>query len=165
MYKYRVVIDNKQKDVKIPKGIRILMRRCCNAVLSSEGIKESVEVSINFVNDADIKELNKKYRGKDIETDVLAFPLGEKGNWARNPANGAIMLGDIVISIERAVSQAKQYNHTLQREIAYLTVHAMLHLLGYDHEKGGIEAIRMREKEEGVLALLGLQRDISYSYD
>ena len=75
---------------------------------------------------------------------------------------GASVLGDIVISVEKAVSQAELYGHTLQREIGFLTVHSMLHLLGYDHESGGLAAALMREKEEEVLASLGLTRDISY---
>ncbi len=76
-----------------------------------------------------------------------------------NPENGAKMLGDIVISVEHAVKQAEEYNHSLQREIAFLTIHSMLHLLGYDHVNGGIEQMRMREREEDVLAKLGLIRE------
>jgi probable rRNA maturation factor len=72
------------------------------------------------------------------------------------------MLGDIVISVEKAMEQAAQYGHSLEREIAFLAVHSMLHLLGYDHVAGGIEAVRMREKEEEVLTQLGLQRNASY---
>lgn len=72
------------------------------------------------------------------------------------------MLGDIVISMEHAIMQAKLYDHTLQREIAFLTVHSMFHLLGYDHEAGGLEMVRMREKEEAVLTQLGLKRNDSY---
>ena len=92
-------------------------------------------------------------------TDVLSFPLGENGSFDKNEDTGAYMLGDIVISVEKAVSQAQLYGHSFQREMGFLTVHSMLHLLGYDHEAGGLEAAKMREKEEMILARLGLTRD------
>lgn len=160
--KVKVQITNRQKDVKIPSGIRLLIRRCCNAVLRAENFHGSAEVSVSFLNNAQIRELNRDHRGKDIETDVLSFPMGENGVYDVNMETGASVLGDIVISVEKAVSQAELYGHTLQREIGFLTVHSMLHLLGYDHEGGGLAAALMREKEEEVLASLGLTRDISY---
>ena len=98
----------------------------------------------------------------DKSTDVLSFPLGENGVYDINYDTGAKMLGDIVISVEHAVEQAKTYGHTLQREIGFLTVHSMLHLLGYDHEQGGLEQMRMREKEEEILRQLGLRRNGNY---
>ncbi len=162
MDKLKVQISNRQKDVKIPSGIRLLIRRCCTAVLDAENFEGSAEVSVCFINNQEIKELNAQYRGKDIETDVLSFPLGENGNYDVNHETGAKMLGDIVISVEKAVSQAELYGHTLQREIGFLTVHSMLHLLGYDHENGGLEATLMREKEEEILSRLGLTRDVTY---
>ena len=94
---------------------------------------------------------------------MLSFPLGQDGRYDVNQETGAAMLGDIVISMERAVEQAALYGHTLQREVAFLTVHSMFHLLGYDHEGGGLEAVRMREKEEAALIQLGLPRTVSYS--
>ena len=165
MDKVKVHITNRQKEVKIPTGIRLLIRRCCNAVLRMEDFAGNVEVSVSFVDDQEIRSLNKIYRDKDSATDVLSFPLGENGVYDVNFETGAYMLGDIVISVERAVEQAKLYGHSLQREIAFLTVHSMLHLLGYDHEQGGIEAVRMREKEEMVLAEMGLKRNSSYVMD
>lgn len=139
----------------------MLIRRCCNAVLKFEGFTGLAEISVNLVDDEAIKELNAKFRNKDIETDVLSFPSGEQGKYEINPETGASMLGDIVISVERAAFQAEQYNHTLQREMGFLTVHSVFHLLGYDHEDGGVNARIMREKEEKVLEMLGLRRDIS----
>ncbi len=162
MDKVKVQITNRQKDVKIPSGIRLLIRRCCNAVLRTENFKGSAEVSVSFLNNAQIRELNREHRGKDIETDVLSFPMGENGVYDIDPDTGAQVLGDIVISVEKAVSQAELYGHTLQREIGFLTVHSMLHLLGYDHEAGGLAAALMREKEEEVLDSLGLTRDVTY---
>jgi len=162
MEKVKVAISNLQKDVKIPTGIRLLIRRCCHAVLELEKFEGSAEISVSFVNNEQIHKLNKEHRNIDRETDVLSFPLGENGVYDINLDTGAKMLGDIVISIEKAVEQAKLYNHPLQREIGFLTVHSMLHLLGYDHEEGGIEAVRMREKEETVLTQIGWKRDSSY---
>lgn len=161
----KVYITNHQKAVKIPSGLRILIRRSCNAVLEYEKFEGPAEISVTFVDNAAIKELNAQYRGKDMPTDVLSFPLGENGVYDKNEDTGASLLGDIVISMEKAMEQAELYGHALQREVAFLTVHSMLHLLGYDHEAGGLEAVRMREKEEAVLVQLGLPRTVSYTTD
>ena len=161
----KVLITNQQKKVKIPSGLRILIRRSCNAVLEFEGFEQPAEISVTFVDNNRIHELNKEYRDKDSATDVLSFPLGENGEYDIDEDNGCKLLGDIVISMERAMEQAELYGHSLQREVAYLTVHSMLHLLGYDHEAGGLEAVRMREKEEAVLIQLGLPRTVSYTSD
>lgn len=163
--KIKVIISNNQKDIKIPTGVRMLVRRCCNAVLRQENFEGSAEISVTFVNNEQIHKLNLEHRNIDRETDVLSFPLGENGVYDINHDTGAKMLGDIVISIEKAFAQAEEYGHPLQREIAFLTVHSLLHLLGYDHENGGLEAVRMREKEESVLTQLGLKRNGSYYLD
>lgn len=160
--KIRVIITNKQKDIKIPTGLRMLIRRCCNAVLRMEKFEGSVEVSVTFVNNEQIKEYNAQYRNKNIETDVLSFPMGENGVYDVNPETGAKILGDIVISIEKAQEQAKAYGHSMQREVGFLTAHSMLHLLGYDHENNNLERVRMREKEELVMEQLGLPASSSY---
>ena len=132
--------------------------------LIKESLKEGpAEISVTFVDNAEIQRLNKQYRDKDQATDVLSFPLGQDGKYDVNQETGAAMLGDIVISMERAMEQANIYGHSLQREVAFLTVHSMFHLLGYDHEAGGLEAVRMREKEEAALIQLGLPRTVSYS--
>lgn len=161
--KIKVIISDDQKDVKIPTGTRMLVRRCCNAVLKNEKFEGSAEISVRFVNNEEIHRLNKEFRGVDSSTDVLSFPLGENGEYDINNDTGAKMLGDIVISVETAVAQSQDYGHSFQREIAFLTVHSMLHLLGYDHVNGGLEAVRMREKEEYVLMQIGLPRSNSYT--
>ena len=158
----KVLITNRQKDVKIPSGIRLLIRRCCHAVLAAEQFGDSAEVSVSFVNNEQIRQLNNEFRQKDTATDVLSFPLGQDGVYDRNLETGALQLGHIVITIEKADEQARIYGHSHQREIGFLTEHSMLHQLGYDHESGGLEMVRMREKEESVLSSLGLQRDGSY---
>ncbi len=162
MDKIKVNIDNKQKTVKVPTGVRLLIRRCCHAVLELEGFEGSAEVDVSFVDNEQIHAINLEQRQIDAPTDVLSFPLGEDGVYDANPATGAYMLGDIVLSLERAQAQAEEYGHTFQREVGYLTVHSMLHLLGYDHVAGGLEAVRMREKEEAVMRSIGLPRGSSY---
>ncbi len=164
MNKVKVIISNRQNVVKIPTGIRLLVRRCCNAALRLENFNEDAEISVTFVDNDEIRLLNKQHRNIDSATDVLSFPLGENGVYDHNES-GAALLGDIVISMPKAVEQAELYGHTLQREVGYLTAHSMFHLLGYDHVNGGVEAVHMREKEETVMTMLGLPRGASYVMD
>lgn len=156
MGKVKVYINDNQKSVKLPSGTRMLVRKACTATLKVENFIEDAEVNVTFVDKKEIHELNLEFRSKDSPTDVLSFPLGENGIYDTNPENNAMMLGDVVICVEKAFEQAELYGHSPEREIAYLTVHSMLHLLGYDHVDGGIQKMRMREKEENVLDLLGL---------
>ncbi|MGW8114105.1 rRNA maturation RNase YbeY [Caproicibacterium sp. NSD3] len=162
MEKIRVIIENRQKTVKIPTGLRMLIRRCCNAVLRMEKFEGPAEISVTFVDNEQIRKLNAQYRKKDVETDVLSFPMGENGVYDINHDTGAKILGDVVLSMEKAEEQANQFGHSLEREVGYLTAHSVLHLLGYDHENGGIERVRMREKEEQVMLQLGLPSTSSY---
>ena len=164
MNKVKVIISNRQNVVKIPTGIRLLVRRCCNAALRLENFSEDAEISVSFVDNDEIRQLNKQHRNIDASTDVLSFPLGENGVYDHNDS-GAAILGDIVISMPKAVEQAELYGHSLQREVGYLTAHSMFHLLGYDHVNGGVEAVHMREKEETVMTMLGLPRGASYVMD
>lgn len=152
----KVNIYSKQKAIKLPVGTRLLIRKACNATIKFEEFEGSAEVDVTLVNDAQIKEMNYKFRNIDSATDVLSFPLGADGEYDENPETGAKLLGDIVISVEHALAQADLYGHGIEREVAFLTVHSMLHLLGYDHEAGGLEQTVMREKEEKVLEALGL---------
>jgi len=152
----KVNIITKQKGIKLPTGTRLLIRKACTATLTLEGFESPAEVDVTLVDDAAIKEMNSQFRNIDASTDVLSFPLGADGEYDTNPETGAAMLGDIVISVEHALAQADLYGHGIEREIAFLTVHSMLHLLGYDHEAGGLEQTIMREKEESVLDALGL---------
>ena len=156
MNKVTVSITNDQNKIKIPSGIRILIRHCCRATLANENIKSDAEVSVTFVDNEQIRALNAQYRNKDSATDVLSFPLGENGEWDTNLDSGNIMLGDIVISVERAIEQAEMYNHSLRREIGFLTVHSMLHLLGYDHVNSEQEDADMRARQRDILEKMGL---------
>lgn len=156
MKNIKVNINDKQKKIKLPTGTRLLVRKACVATLKCEGFTDMAEVNVTFVDDFEIRYINNEFRSIDASTDVLSFPLGENGVYDINPETNAKMLGDVVISVEHAFAQADLYGHGIDREIGYLTVHSMLHLLGYDHVNGGVEKMRMREKEEQVLSLLGL---------
>ena len=162
--KIRVVITNSQKKVQIPTGLRMLVRRCCTAVLKMEGFEGAAEISVTFVDNEQIKELNTQYRDKPIETDVLSFPMGSDGKYDTDPNTGAQILGDVVISMEKALEQSELFGHSFQREVGYLTAHSVLHLLGYDHMEP-LEKVHMREKEELVMDMLGLEVTTSYLAD
>ncbi|MBQ8823859.1 MAG: rRNA maturation RNase YbeY [Ruminococcus sp.] len=162
MSKVKVMVKNNQREIKVPTGIRLLIRRCCQAVLTTEKFNQDAEVSVSFVSNSEIRSLNKIYRDKDRVTDVLSFPLGENGKYDVNKETGCALLGDVVISLETAMRQANLYGHSLEREIGFLTVHSMLHLLGYDHETTPLAERQMREKEELILGELGISREDSF---
>ncbi|MBP2626357.1 MAG: metalloprotease ybeY [Firmicutes bacterium] len=121
------------------------------------GIQSHTEVSLVLANDEYIHALNREYRGKDCPTDVLSFALNEGEEPVVIDGPEEVLLGDIIISIETATRQAAEYGHSLERELAYLTVHGILHLLGYDHMTEE-DKQEMRREEEHVLSLLGISR-------
>lgn len=139
---------------QLEQTVRAVLRKAADVY----GLTENNEVSLVFCDDAYIQDLNRNYRGKDQPTDVLSFALneGEEPEIVDGPSH--VLLGDIIISLETAARQAEEYNHSLEREVAYLTVHGMLHLLGYDHMTEEDKA-EMRIEEEHVLSLLGITRD------
>ena len=122
MERVKVVITNDQKKVKVPTGIRLLIRRCCHAVLELENFEGSAEVSVRFVDNEEIRRLNAEYRNIDRETDVLSFPLGENGVYDVNLDTGAKLLGDIVISMEKAMEQAVVLTHLTRHRMPAVTV-------------------------------------------
>ena len=131
---------------------KTVVRRAILKTLEYEEFPYDAEVSVTLCNNEYIRRLNKKYRNIDKSTDVLSFPMYDFSE--EEIDEDPVILGDIVISVEHAVAQGELYGHGLRREIAYLTVHSMLHLLGYDHVNGGMEEVRMREKEEKVFRFL-----------
>ncbi len=152
-----VFINNEYDGaVGVTPALKRLIVNAAAETLKYENFDGRAEISVTLCGDGRIRELNRDYRGIDRVTDVLSFPLfdeeGEDGG-EKTP------LGDIVIDVDRAASQAKEYGHSLEREIAFLTVHSMLHLLGYDHEEGKAEESEMFAKQEEILTLLGLTRD------
>ncbi len=154
--KTKVNITDKQKKIKLPTGTRLLIRKACIATLTEEKFPYNAEVEVILTDDENIRELNRKFRYIDSSTDVLSFPLGSNGEYDENPETGMKMLGDIVISVEHAYAQAELFGHGIEREISFLAVHSMLHLLGYDHVESKLEESIMREKQEIILGELGL---------
>ena len=147
-------IDNRQKDVKLTMSHRALIRRAVKAVLEYESFGFDAEVSVSVVTASEIHALNKVYRDTDRPTDVLSFPLCEGGEFEDD--NGVVTLGDVVLCTEILQKQADTFGHSFERELAYLTIHSVLHLLGYDHEAGGEEERIMTNKQDEIIQILGL---------
>ena len=159
MITVRVFGTNRQRIVPVTKELRTLVKRSVSETLYEEGYKGDFEVSVTFTDNAGIREINKEYRDIDRETDVLSFPMTDEGEeFTVNPETDCYMLGDIVISLEKALAQAEEYGHSFRREVAFLTVHSMLHLLGYDHERSEEEEREMFGKQDIVLEAMGLDR-------
>lgn len=141
-----------------------LLRRVIPAVLDAERVPFACEVDVLFTDDAGIHAINLEQRGVDRPTDVLSFPMfdlspGEKpGEEHEDPDTGLVPLGDMCISLERAAAQAEEYGHSVERELSYLAVHSVLHLLGYDHMDEGPMKAQMRRREEHILEGLGIRR-------
>lgn len=150
-----VLISNLQEEVPLDGDLEALVERVVRSVLEQEGCREGAEVSLVFTDDSYIRELNRNYRGVDSPTDVLSFALDE--GEPMPDAGEEDLLGDVVISLQAALRQGEEYGHGIRREVAYLTAHGVLHLLGYDHQDEESRAV-MREKEEAALAALGLER-------
>ena len=144
------------------------IRTCINAVLKAEGVTVKCEINVLVTDDAGIRQINKTSRSIDSATDVLSFPMFElspgelPADWTEyeDPDTGLVPLGDMCISLERAVAQAKEFGHTTRREVGYLTIHSMLHLLGYDHLDEGPQKRQMRAREEAIASEIpGMSRD------
>ncbi|AKL95788.1 rRNA maturation factor [Clostridium aceticum] len=147
-------IDNRQEIIEVEETLVKTLEKLVKASLDYEGWETDYEVSLSFVDNEEIHELNKTYREKDCPTDVLSFPMVDDDS----PVLEEKILGDIVISVEKAIEQAKEYGHSFEREMAFLTVHSMFHLMGYDHMEEE-DAKEMRAKEEAVLQQLGIKRE------
>lgn len=145
-------IDNRQSKYEITSETEELIQKVILESLKVEGLDDNYEVSISFVENSEIRELNNQYRKVDSDTDVLSFPMEDEFDY------GTPLLGDIIISVEKAEEQSIEFGHSLQREIAYLTCHSMFHLLGYDHMNDE-EKIEMRNKEKQVMKNLKIFKD------
>lgn len=136
---------------------KMLLRKAVKATLDYEGFQNDVQISVTFVDDEGIRAINKSYRNIDKATDVLSFPLTDFEGGEEPPTDEPeIALGDIVISLERARAQAAEFGHSFDREIAFLTVHSMLHLLGYDHVDSEEDDKEMRARQSAILEKIGL---------
>ena len=159
-----IILENEQDKETFTPEIEQAIRDVCESTLRSEECDFDAQISITLTDNETIREINKTNRGIDKATDVLSFPLLEfdsdgvaDGEYETD--DGYVMLGDIVISMERAMEQAKEYGHSFLREVAFLTAHSMLHLLGYDHVDDEEGERVMNEKQESVLAALGITRE------
>ena len=148
--------------------IKSIIRKCVNATLDAERISVPCEINVLVTDDAGIQVVNRESRNLDKPTDVLSFPMFqlEAGNpptdWVdyQDPATGLVPLGDMCISLERAIAQAQEFGHSTRREVGYLTIHSMLHLLGYDHLDEGEQKRQMRGREEAIAASIpNMSRD------
>ncbi|MDW7670310.1 MAG: rRNA maturation RNase YbeY [Bacillota bacterium] len=146
-----VDIDHRQDLFVLSQAQEALIRKAIETCYELEGLPEDYEVSLSFVMNAEIQELNRVYRGKNEPTDVLSFPMEGPSDAPEK------LLGDIVISVEKMAEQAEEYGHGINREMVYLVVHSVLHLMGYDHLDDMAKAV-MRRKEEAVLEQLALSR-------
>ena len=141
-----------------------LIRKTIRTVLEQEGMDLPCEISVLLTGDEGIHQTNLEMRGVDRPTDVLSFPMFELSpgelpdELDADPATGLIPLGDMVLSVERVEAQAKEFGHAKRRELAYLVVHSVLHLLGYDHLDEGPMKAQMRGREEEIMAILGIGR-------
>ncbi len=147
-------------------ALTIHLRRCITAALAQEKVNAPCEINVLVTDDEGIRAINHALRQIDSATDVLSFPMFslEAGKFPEqveeliDPQTGLLPLGDMAISLERAREQAKRFGHSTKREIGYLTIHSILHLLGYDHLDEGEQKRQMRIREELIAAELGLQR-------
>ena len=143
-----------------------LIRRAAKAALKLEGVEEDCIVNVMLTDDAGIRAVNREQRGVDAPTDVLSFPMNELTEGDFDPSvceydysTEKLLLGDMVLNLERCAAQGEEYGHGFDRELSYLTVHSVLHLLGYDHVDEGERKRRMRAREEAVMERLDLRRD------
>ena len=154
----KIDFENDQEIVPVTYRLKMLIRAAVEATLDYEQYGNPVEVSVTFTDNEKIRALNQKFRGVDRATDVLSFPLFDyTGEQEEPPVDEFVgMLGDVVISLEQAKKQAEEYGHGFEREAAFLTVHSMLHLLGYDHETGEEDEADMRRRQSEILERMGL---------
>lgn len=157
--KLKIDFENKQDKLPVTYALKMLLRRAIEETLDYEQYGNPCEVSLTFVDNEEIHTMNKKFRGVDRPTDVLSFPLFDYEEDNGEPPINEIMnnAGDIVISLERAKEQADEFGHSFEREAAFLCVHSMLHLLGYDHEKSQEDEDDMRARQRDIMKILGLE--------
>lgn len=166
-----IYIEDEQGLIKADNDLEILIEKLVEYTLKEEGVSKEVELSILFVDNERIREINKEERGKDIETDVLSFPMLHYPQGkvfkevylnydfpAEDLYEDKLILGDIVLSLEKAEEQRGEFNHSFQREVCYLIIHSVLHLLGYDHMEED-DKILMRKREEEILQKFNIIRE------
>ena len=164
--KHRIVIRCEGRSLR-DFALKQQISKCITAALAHQGVNTPCEINVLVTDDEGIRAINNAYRKIDKATDVLSFPMFEltagqlPASWEayKDPDTGLVPLGDMAISLERVKAQAKEYGHSNRRELAYLVVHSVLHLLGYDHLDEGPQKKQMRAREEAILAELGITRE------
>lgn len=158
--KTTVYFSNNQKDKKITPELKKLVKSAIASTLKAENFDYDAEVSVSFVDNDEIHALNRDYRGVDRPTDVLSFPMldGDDMTGDTDIYKGSVVLGDIIISVPKAMEQAREFGHSDEREICFLAVHSTLHLLGYDHVTSDEDEKHMISRQEEVLSSMGLKR-------
>ena len=152
-------------EVDVNAGVEEQLQKVITAALDAQGVDLPCEINILLTDNEGIRRINNTMRGIDSPTDVLSFPMFEipegcvPGIGCSDPDSGLVPLGDMCISMERAAAQAEEFGHSVEREMAYLAVHSVLHLLGYDHMDEGEQKARMRAREEAILGSLGITRE------
>lgn len=154
-----ITIDFQDETNSVDEAFVDLIQRIIRFAGEKEGLQGDSEVSVSFVDNSEIQEINRNYRQKDEPTDVISFAMQELGEGEMNvlDENMPVMLGDIVISVDKAKEQAEEYDHSLERELGFLALHGFLHLLGYDHLNEEDEKAMFGRQEE-ILHEFGLQR-------
>jgi probable rRNA maturation factor len=150
-----IILENRQDKINLEDELIDKLNDIIIECLHYEGYDDDYDVSLSFVDNKEIRELNREFRGIDKETDVLSFPLLD---YEFNVELGEVSLGDIVVSLEKALDQSIEYNHSIEREVCFLVCHSMFHLLGYDHDTEE-NTKEMRHKEEHILGKLNITRD------
>lgn len=155
-----------ESELEQPFPYEELIQSCITTALDAERVKLPCEINVLITNNDGIHRINLEQRQVDAPTDVLSFPMFDltagqppEDETLLDPATGRLPLGDMVISLERAAAQAEEYGHSIQRELGYLTVHSVLHLLGYDHMDEGEQKKRMRQREEEIMNQMGIPRN------
>ena len=157
--KLKIYWANEQSKTKINLGMKLLIRRAIKGALSCEDWDQPSTVSVTFTDNEGIREKNREFRGIDAPTDVLSFPMYDMRNGDMPEKGYPAELGDIVLSLERAQEQAEEFGHSFKREVAFLTVHSTLHLLGYDHELSDEDDADMRRRQKEIMEILKIRRD------
>ncbi len=155
----KITVDwsNDQRKHRAGFRVKALVKSAIRAALENEHFRYDPLISVTFTDNEGIREKNREFRGIDAPTDVLSFPMYDFKN-GEKPGPGEICeLGDIVLSLERAAEQAEDFGHSYEREVAFLTVHSVLHLLGYDHVNSEEEELEMREHQRAIMRRLGLE--------
>lgn len=163
--KHRISVHGELPHINTP-ALTAHIKRCIRMALDCEGVLVPCEINVLLTDNAGIREINREYRDVDWETDVLSFPMfelipgefPEDAQELADPGSDLVPLGDMAISIEKVRSQAEEFGHSMERELGYLTVHSVLHLLGYDHMDEGPMKRQMRAREDAIMDVLGIPR-------